>query len=154
MDEKDTSMDLGHKIRIIHNAIDRYFNICWKESGMEPTRMQCATMHYLRKHEGEDVFQKDLEDAFSISGATATNILKVMEKDGIITRVPMPQDARLKKLELTEKGILLDQNARANVERLENGMKRGLTEEELTIFLDLLERTIQNVEDMLEENLK
>ena len=154
MDKNKLQEHIGHKVRIAHIAIDKYFNSCWKDSEIEPTRMQCATMRYLRQHEGENVFQKDLEGAFSITGATATNILKVMEKEGLITRVPMPQDARLKKLELTEKGLALDENARANVRRLEEGMKKGFTEEELTIFRGYLERVTQNIVDMVEENTK
>ena len=99
------NQNIGNKVRIVHNYIDKYFHSSWEKAGIEPTRMQCATLHYLRQHKGKDVFQKDLEVAFSISGATATNILKVMEKDGLITRLPMEKDARLKKLQMTEKGI-------------------------------------------------
>lgn len=151
---KDMNKNIGHIVRIIHINIDKYFNTSWKKAGVEPTRMQCATLHYLRAHENEDVFQKDLEAAFSISGATATNILKVMEKDGLINRVPMQKDARLKKLEMTEKGKKFDDAARANVIRLEEGMKKGFTEEELTIFREYLDRLTQNIVDLVDENTK
>lgn len=154
MHKMDFQRNIGHKIRIAHIAIDKYFNNCWEQAGVEPTRMQCATMRYLREHNGKDVFQKDLEETFSITGATATNILKVMEKEGLITRVPMSHDARLKKLELTEKGYELDEKARANVVRLEEGMKKGFTEEELTIFREYLDRVTQNIVDLVENNTK
>ena len=143
--------NIGHKIRLIHNYIDRYFHTSWERAGIEPTRMQCATLHYLRIHPEEDVFQKDLEAAFSISGATATNILKVMEKEGLITRIPMEKDARLKKLEMTEKGIQYDKAALANVVRLEEGMEKGFTEEELAIFREYLDRLTQNIVDLVDE---
>ena len=146
--------DIGHKVRIINNNIDKYFRSSWEKAGIEPTRMQCATLHYLHVHEGDNVFQKDLEAAFDISGATTTNILKVMEKEGLITRVPMENDARLKKLEMTEKGRAYDEAARENVRRLETGMQKGFTEEELTIFRGYLERMAQNIVDLEEENTK
>ena len=149
MSRENFQNEIGHKIRIAHNAIDKYFCNSWKNTGIELTRMQCATIHYLKDHEGEDVFQKDLESVFSITGATATNILKVMEKEGIITRIPMQNDARLKKLELTEKGQLLDKRAHANVDRLEAGMKKDMTEEELEVFHDLLDRLTQNIVELL-----
>ena len=154
MDKTGMDQQIGHKVRIAHIAIDKYFSTCWKKLDIEPTRMQCATMCYLREHEGENIFQKDLEEAFSITGATATNILKVMEKEGLVTRVPMPQDGRLKKLKLTEKGYSIDENARANVHRLEEGMKKGFTEEELTTFRTYLDRMTQNIVEMVEENTK
>lgn len=146
--------NIGHKIRIVNNNIDKYFHSSWEKAGIEPTRMQCATLHYLKSHANEDVFQKDLEAAFDISGATATNILKVMEKDGLITRVPMEKDARLKKLQMTQKGMQYDEVAHTNVIRLEEGMKRGFSEEEITRFREYLDRLTQNIVDLVEENTK
>ena len=154
MDKKKAGNFLGYKIRAAHINIDKYFNTCWEKAGVEPTRMQCATMHYLREHENEDVFQKDLEQAFSITGATATNILKVMEKDGLIIRIPMQHDARLKKLQMTPKGYELDTYSRENLRRLEEGLKKGFSEEEITRFREYLDRMTQNIVDMVEENTK
>ncbi|MBQ8518381.1 MAG: MarR family transcriptional regulator [Agathobacter sp.] len=154
MQNNRMNQNIGHKVRIINNNIDKYFHSSWEKAGVEPTRMQCATLHYLRAHKDEDVFQKDLENVFSVSGATATNILKVMEKDGLITRVPMEKDARLKKLEMTEKGIQFDHAAHENILRLEEGMIKGFTEEEITRFREYLDRLTQNIVDLVEENTK
>ena len=154
MRNEKMNQNIGNKIRIVHNYIDKYFHSSWEKAGIEPTRMQCATLHYLRLHKDEDVFQKDLEAAFSISGATVTNILKVMEKDGLITRVPMEKDARLKKLQMTEKGMRYDEVARTNVIRLEEGMEKGFTEEEISRFRAYLDRLTQNIVDLVEENTK
>lgn len=154
MHKKEMNQNIGSKVRIVHNYIDKYFHSSWEKAGIEPTRMQCATLHYLRRHQGEDVFQKDLEAAFSISGATVTNILKVMEKEGLITRIPMEKDARLKKLQLTEKGIQYNEVAYANVTRLEVGMEKGFTEEEITRFREYLDRLTQNIVDLVDENTK
>ena len=154
MQNKEMNQNIGNKVRVVHNYIDKYFHSSWEKAGIEPTRMQCATLHYLRRHQDEDVFQKDLEVAFSISGATATNILKVMEKDGLIIRVPMEKDARLKKLVMTEKGMQYDKVAYSNVARLETGMEKGFTEEEITRFREYLDRLTQNIVDLVEENTK
>ena len=155
MQNNDFYQNVGHKIRIVNNTIDKYFKTSWQEkNGVEPTRMQCATMRYLRLHSKEDVFQKDLEGAFSISGATATNILKIMEKEGLIERVPMPNDARLKKIVMTEKGAALDGEARAQVIRLEEGLQKGFSQEELTIFGEYLDRLTQNIVYLVYENTK
>ena len=154
MQNKEMNQNIGNKVRVVHNYIDKYFHTSWEKAGIEPTRMQCATLHYLRRHKDEDVFQKDLEAAFSISGATVTNILKVMEKDGLIVRVPVEKDARLKKLQMTEKGVQYDEVARTNVTRLEEGMEKGFTEEEITRFREYLDRLTQNIVDLVDENTK
>lgn len=154
MHKHDWDKNIGHKVRIINNCVDKYFHTSWEKAGALPTRMQCATLHYLHVHQNEDVFQKDLEAAFSISGATATNILKVMEKDGLISREPVPTDARLKKIVMTEKGSAFDDVARKNVLHLEEGMEKGFSEEELTRFREYLDRLAQNIVDLVEENTK
>ena len=154
MQNKEMNQNIGNKVRVVHNYIDKYFHSSWEKAGIEPTRMQCATLHYLRRHQDEDVFQKDLEVAFFISGATVTNILKVMEKEGLIIRVPMEKDARLKKLVMTEKGMQYDKVAYSNVARLEAGMEKGFTEEEITRFREYLDRLTQNIVDLVEENTK
>ena len=154
MQNEEMNQNIANKIRIIHNNIDKYFHSSWEKAGIEPTRMQCATLHYLRLHKDEDVFQKDLEAAFAISGATVTNILKVMEKDGLIVREPMEKDARLKKLVMTEKGLQYDEVARTNVIRLAEGMEKGFTEEEIARFRIYLDRLTQNIVDMVEEDAK
>ena len=154
MQNSDLVQSVGSKIRIANNYIDKYFHTSWEKSGIEATRMQCATLSYLRRRQGEDVFQKDLEAAFSISGATATNILKIMEKEGLITRIPLEKDARLKKLQMTDKGRQYDEAAHENLVRLEEGIKKGFTEEEITIFREYLDRLTQNIVDLVEENTK
>ena len=151
---KDIPEPLGYKFRRIDKRIQKYFSTRMVNDGKELTRMQSATIRYLIENEGRDVFQKDLERDFSIKGATATNILKLMEKDGVIRRVPLERDARLKKLVLTEKGYRLDAIAHDNIENLEIGIRKGLSEEEITIFSNILDKIAQNIEDLIKENPK
>ena len=66
----------------------------------------------------------------------------------------MPHDARLKRVELTEKGWELDTKARDNVMRLEQGMREDFSEEELERFRAYLDRMTQNIVKMVEKNTK
>lgn len=52
-----------------------------------------------------NIFQKDIEQEFSISRATVSNLVQLVEKKGYISREAISEDARLKKLVLTNKGI-------------------------------------------------
>ena len=49
------------------------------------------------------IIQEDIEAHFDLKGATVTNMLKSLEKNGFIIRTPMENDARLKRITLTEK---------------------------------------------------
>ena len=54
-----------------------------------------------------DVFQKDLEMEFDLKRSSVSLMLNNMEKHDLIKRVPVAEDARLKKIILTEKAIEL-----------------------------------------------
>ena len=145
---------LGYKFRKIEILIKKYFGTKMVSDGKELTRMQSATIRYLSEHSQEEIFQKDYEKAFSISGATATNILKLMEKDGIIQRIPLERDGRLKKLVLTEKGCQLEEEAKQTIRTLEEQIVKGLSEEEKTRFSETLDKITLNIVELLEEGQK
>lgn len=139
----------GHKLRMLHNGIEKFMD-SRRGNRVKITSVQCATLRYLirRERDGQDAFQKDIEAAFSISGATASNILKGMEKKGLIERVPTEYDARLKRIILTELAYEGDREAKCNVYRMEQTIVNGMTEEEARMFRNLLERALHNVEEL------
>lgn len=151
MKREERTKQLGYRFRVVDKLIQRYFSTRMVNDGKELTRMQCGTIRYLIENDDREVFQKDFEKDFAITGATATNILKLMEKGGIIERVPLKRDGRLKKLVLTQKGYQLDAKAQDNIERLEIGMLKGISEEDVAIFSDVMERITQNIVDLIEE---
>lgn len=138
----------GHKFRQIHISIDKYFSGCGEKEESKLTRVQCITLHYLYDNLDRDIFQRDVEAFFAISRATATNILKGMERIGIIKRVPVEGDRRLKKIVLLQKGIDAEQRGRENLKKMEDCLVKGMSEEERAVYGRLLERTIQNIEEL------
>lgn len=148
MDAKDVEKHLGHKFRIIHNMIDKYFEKRWDDSIHYLTRVQCATLHYLYDHRDQNVFQKDIEAAFSITGATATNILKGLERQKLIMREPMPEDARLKKIVLLESGVACHKQAYRNIIHMEETLAAGFSEEDLETLRNMLDHIIANLEGL------
>lgn len=139
---------LGHRFRVIHNKIDKYFTGRRKNDRLRLTRAQCATLHYLYDHRQEDVFQKDIEEVFSISGATATNLLKGLERLGMILRIPLAGDARCKKIVLDEKGVQAHEHAFSNILYMEEILQKGMTGEEVETLRRLLDKVIQNLEEI------
>ena len=140
----------GHKFRMLHNGIEKFMEFRRGNNEEVLTSVQCATLRYLiqRERNGQEVFQKDIEAAFSIRGATASNILKGMEKKGLIERIPTEYDARLKRIILTDLAYEGDRKAKCNVYRMEQTIIKGMTEEEARLFNDLLERALHNVEEL------
>lgn len=138
---------LGHKFRMINNLIDRAMELGKRAEGNTLTRAQCSIIHFLSVSGDEIVYQKDIESTFHISGATASNMLKGMEKNGYIKRISSNSDGRLKRIILTEKAVKQEQNARINIERMERQLTKGMSEEQC----QLLHRALSDILDNLTE---
>jgi len=105
-------------------------------------------IHYLVENRDRDVFQRDLEEQFTVRRSTATKILQLMERNGLIVRRAVDYDARLKKLELTPKAIELHQKITGEMEALENLLIQGISSEELEAFYQTIDKIKRNLESV------
>lgn len=130
------------EVKALSNEIMRYMDNAAR--GREVTGMQRGIMHFLSMRE-EDTYQRDVEEEFHIRRSTASGILALMEKNGLILRLDVPHDARLKKLVLTDKARALHQEASIEIEVMENTMARGISESDLEAFFRVAERIKKNI---------
>lgn len=137
---------LGFEIRTVNNLIKRYFEQHKPEEFKQSTGVHGWAIRYLYENRNKDIFQRDFETRFSIRRSTATNMLKLMEKNGLIQRVSVDYDARLKKIVLTQRAIQIHKKATQNIVMLENSIKSGITQEELTCFYNVLDKVKANLE--------
>lgn len=143
----DTKDHIGVEVKRLDNEIHSRMAMYRAEKGQsELTMMQSWIMGYLYDNPQEEIFQKDIEAKFSIARSTATGILQLMEKNGYIRRVSLKRDARLKKVELTPKGVQMQKNTIDNIRLMEKKLREGITEEELEIFFRVIRRMRSNVE--------
>lgn len=126
--------DCGMWINILSHKIKKRMNTNMQSLGL--TGVQSRVMHYiLVKCVEGPVFQRDVERAFGLSRSTATGILQLMEKNGLILRESVHNDARLKSLVPTEKAAHLDAQIGESLRRTEQRLTRGLSSAQLTLFL-------------------
>lgn len=138
---------VGKEIHALSNLLGRKIEAEKRQHGMQDiTPVQTWVLRYLHDHKNKEVFQRDLEQEFSITRSTVTGILKLMEKNGLISRRGVPEDARLKKLTLTQKGEEMEEAVRSHMERTEKCLTKGLSEEEVQTFLELVGRIRSNLE--------
>ncbi len=110
---------------------------------------QLRILGYLSQNQGRgEVFQKDLEEAFGVRRSSVTSILQNMEKSGYLERSGSAEDARVKKVVLTEKGKQLDDQLKSFIHNLENEMLKGILEEEKALLQTLLEKMLLNLEEI------
>lgn len=137
---------IGYKIRLIHNQIHKIMEARRRENeGEGLTEMQRFTLCFLAEHEGNDVYQRDIETEFAVSRATASNMLQLMERKGLIARAAVEHDARLKKIVLTKAAWQLLERGRRDICAMEEQLVRGMTEAEIAQLLDYLERMLDNI---------
>ena len=70
-----------------------------------------------------------------------------MEKNELIKRVSVSEDARLKKIIITDKGIEIYKLVHKEIKEIEEIIENTLSEEELNSFIYILEKLTKNISD-------
>ena len=109
------------------------------------TPMQVWVIEYLYENQHEDVFQRDLEAEFNVRRSTVTGILQGLERKGLIRRESVDQDARLKKLTLTDEAVTIHKDMLHRVVLMEQKMTEDITDEEWIVFYQVLEKIKRNL---------
>lgn len=105
---------------------------------------QGKVLHFLLA-QSNDVFQKDIEEEYSLRPSTATVLLKKMEKNGLIHREASEIDARWKKIIVSEKAMQYKDIVMADILNLEEELTRGISESDLDVFFSVIEKMLDNM---------
>lgn len=141
-ERKRIGLAINTASRLFKRKVDNALNSRCEE---KITGMQGFVIGFLSRNKDKDMFQRDIEKEFSIRRSTATSILQLMEKNGLITRVPFEKDARLKKIVLTEKSLRRHKIFTEEIDSLEQKLYSGLTEEEKAEFFRIIEKIKSNI---------
>ncbi len=142
----DHNPTIGLEIKTLSNLIKRYVdNSATKKYVDELTGTHSWIIGYLYDNRDKEIFQRDLETEFSIRRSTATGILQLMEKNKLVIKSPVDYDARLKKLTLTPRAIEIYEIVAEDIKRIEAQLSKGLTEEEINVFLTVVSKIKDNI---------
>ena len=128
------------EIMCLSNLIRRSLDSARMERDDSTTPMHGFIIAYINKNRDRDIFQRDIENKFSYRRSTASTVLGLMEEKGLIKRGPVPYDARLKKLVLTEKAERFAASCEEDGERLDAKMTCGITEEEMDALFSVIDK--------------
>ncbi len=141
--EKDS---IGMELRSLNNLIRRYFEFSSHKREIESvTGNNGWIIGYLADSGGQDIFQKDIEDHFTITRSTASRVLSLMERKGLILRQSVARDARLKKIVLTQKARDISKTMQKDSEKMENTLIKGFTEGEVEELISYIKRMKENI---------
>lgn len=147
MEERE-ERHIGKKLRIFSNLIRRKVENELNQRGMEVSSSQARIIGFVyRQSQLRNVYQRDIEMEFDIRRSSVTNTLQLLEKNGYISRVSVDEDARLKKILLTEKGIGIHEVLRDSILEVEDELSNVYTTEELNELFYLLDKLYAVLED-------
>lgn len=89
-------------------------------------------------HRSDSMSQKELAARLNVTPPSITSSIQKMEREGFLTRHPDPEDQRVMRLMLTEKGKSCIKGVYAVAEQMEKLMFQGMTGEEVMLFKRLL----------------
>jgi len=105
---------------------------------------QGRVLHFLLAQSG-DVFQKDIEEEYSLRPPTATVLLKKMEQNGLIRRETAENDGRLKKIIINEKALQYKDVVMADILNLEEELTKDISKKDLEVFFRVIEKMLDNI---------
>jgi DNA-binding MarR family transcriptional regulator len=108
------------------------------------TMSQWVLLKQLWQQEGRS--QVELQELLGLDGATVTGLVQRMTILGLIQRQPDPDDRRVQRVFLTERGRALEQITRSLESEVNNRALEGFSADERTFFARLLTRALQNCE--------
>lgn len=143
--ERGIGFQIGSLSRMIRRELDATIA---SVDEVDLTGIQNAVLSFITEEQVKqrDVYQRDVEKQFEIRRSTATAILQRLEKDGYLIREPVPGDARLKRIVLTEKAVQTQKILCKVIREFDAGIVAGFSEEEIETLVSLLGRIRKNIE--------
>ena len=140
----DELKHIGREVNILSHKIKRRIDNVASAYGI--TAGQAKIIRYIyAKSFNTDVFQKDIEEEFDIRRSSVSSVLNLMEKNDLIKRIAVKEDARLRKIILTDKAIELHKSIYSEIEKVESVFSEELSSEELELFSSMIKRLIKKI---------
>lgn len=139
---------IGAQLRELGILMKRRIDGALIQAGIDQvTGMQGRVLGYISHHQDPPIFQRDLEEEFHIRRSTATGILQLLEKKGLLERRPVEWDARLKQLCLTPRSQALHQAISAQILKMEENLSSCLTQQEQEQFFAIAAKLRRHLEE-------
>ena len=136
---------LGKFVHILSRQLKREMDFRLTKYGI--TGVQSAMIAFIyEESKKKDVFAKDIEKNFDIRRASIAGMLQNMEKNGLIKRETIENDARLRRIVLTDKALEVRKKLEKGIENVEKQATLGLTKDEVKMYKELTRKMSINLE--------
>ena len=129
MDEKK----LMEKFDGLNRKMRRYFDSYFANTPL--TSIQGLTLHYIFvESEHRNVYPRDLEKFLEIKASSVNSLINNLERNGYLRRESISEDARYKRLMLTDEACAVKEEIMQKVTAYMQSMFVGIAEEDLAVF--------------------
>ena len=138
----------GHQL---HLMVQKEAKRCGIEFMGGPQGQVIRFLDY-REESEQAVLIKDIEQELNITKSVASNLVKRMVQNGLVELEVSPNDKRAKYVHLTEKSRSQMKQIKSFFDRIDRSLLEGVSEEELAIFEEVLDKLQANVKKIGGEN--
>lgn len=139
--------EIGLQIHRLDHTISKRLRCGVAKAGVdEVSFMHGWLLRYLYENDENSIYQKDIEHYFSVGRSSVTGTLKALERLGYVYRESVENDARLKRVRLTEKGRKTHETLQSVIDGLDKQLVRGIEKEDIATFLTVAEKIRKNIE--------
>ena len=142
--EFDSRKHIGFLCDCVSREIKSAVNRGSKDLGVDSFSAKHGWMIGYFVRQTEPIYPKDLEQVFHFPKSTLADILSMLEKDGLIKKVPVDGDGRKKQIIVTEKGIAFNQATEGQIVEVEDYIVDGISEEDIEVAERVLEKIKEN----------
>lgn len=136
---------LSIEMLAVTKAVDRYLGESMPQTARETTGGNAHIIMFLARNRGREIYQHTIEQKFCITRSTASRVLALMEKKGLIARESVEHDARCKRIVLTDKADPIA-DLKENGDRVERLLVGGFSDGEKAALRDYVARMRANIE--------
>lgn len=147
-----SEQNIGMAIKTLSNQFHRYMTASKLQMRAEIPELQRITdiqgriINYLHSQpEDREIYQQEIEKLFNIRQSTTTNILKRIERNGLIYRKKSTRDARMNTVALTDRAKILCPLASEGIQRAEKQVATGLSDAEIALFFRIVGVMLKNI---------
>lgn len=138
-------METGKMINRISNRLRRRSMAVQESVGISGSQGNILD-YILVESMKRKVYQKDIEREFGLRPPTASEVLKSLEKQELICRIPDEEDGRWKRIVFTKKAEKIHDALRREIEESEALLLQGISSEEQEKFLRIAGKMLENLD--------
>lgn len=133
---------IGPLLKQIHDALEKESN-----QMLRPDDLTMAQIHllFILKERGDGICTlKELEKILHVAQSTTVGLVKRLEQKGFVESFGDASDKRVKIAKITSEGLDACKQTQEGLQKVEQQLLTGLTEAEIGIFIELLQKVRKN----------